>query len=245
MPYTLRTFGGLALAAGREGEVLAEHRRKPLALLAVLAVLGDQGISRDKMGAYLWPEGDAERVRGVLKQTIYALKRDLGESELLLGGTELRLNPSVVDSDIRVFQAAVEAGNSADAVRQYRGPFLDGFHLTDAPLFERWVDDQRDRLGRQFAAQIELLALSAMGRNEPRVAADWWLRLTEQDPLDVRAVSGLIHACLEARDRPGAIRYAERHISLLRTELEITPDPEIRRLVEQARARPASRLDSA
>jgi DNA-binding SARP family transcriptional activator len=54
----------------------------------------------------------------------------------------------------------------------------------------------------------------------------------------VRAVSGLLHACLADGNRPKAIRYAERHMSLLRKELEITPDPEIRRLVEQARARP-------
>jgi DNA-binding SARP family transcriptional activator len=123
-------------------------------------------------------------------------------------------------------------------VERYAGPFLDGFQLGDAPEFERWADNLRDPLSPRFASQIEVLALAEMGRNQPRAAADWWLRLTELDPFDVRAVSGLLHACLAAGDRPQAIRYAERHMSMLRKELEITPDPEIRRLVEQARARP-------
>ena len=240
MPYSLRTLGGLALRGGPAGELLAEGRRKPLALLALLAGAGELGVTRDKMVAYLWPEGDGEKARGALKQTLYLLRQELEEPELIVGGADLRLNPAVIAVDLWDFERAVQEGDPARAVSFYHGPFLDGFHLGDTPEFGYWLDNQRDRLRRRFAAQIELLALAAMGRNEPRLAADWWVRLTEEDPLDVRAVSGLLHACLAAGDRPSAIRYAERHMALLRKELEITPDPEIRRLVAQARARPSA-----
>lgn len=238
VPYSLRTLGGLALRGSAAGELLAENRRKPLALLAILAAAGDLGVTRDKMAAYLWPEGDTEKARGALKQTLYMLRQEL-EPELVVGGADLRLNPAVLEVDLWAFDRAIQARDAARAVELYQGPFLDGFHLGDAPEFSHWLDNQRDRLRRRFAAQVELLALAAMGRNEPRQAVEWWLRLTEQDALDVRAVSGLLHACLAAGDRPSAIRYAERHMTLLRKELEITPDPEIRRLVDQARARPA------
>ncbi|HWA58626.1 MAG TPA: bacterial transcriptional activator domain-containing protein [Gemmatimonadales bacterium] len=237
MSYTLRTFGGLALAGGLAGDGVGAARRKPLALLVLLAGAGELGMTRDKLASYLWPEGETEKVRGVLKQTLYTIRQDFGE-ELIVGSQDLHLNRTEVDVDLWTFEKAVGDGRPQDAVETYRGPFLDGFHLADAPGFERWVEAQRVRLARRFAAQIELLALAAMGRNQPMVAVDWWLRLTEQDPLDVRAISGLLHACLAAGDRPNAIRYAERHMTLLRRELEITPDPEIRRLVEQARARP-------
>jgi serine/threonine-protein kinase len=239
--YQLRTFGTLALIGEAEHAVLAEGKRKPLALLALLAASADLGMSRDKLAAYLWPDGDADRVRGALKQTLYTLRQELNEPELITGSADLHLNPAVIDVDLWNFDRAIAANSPAEAVSLYRGPFLDGFHLSDAPGFEHWVDTQRDKLARRFGTQIELLALSAMGRNDPRAAADWWLKLTEQDPLDVRAISGLLHACLAAGDRPSAIRYAERHMALLRKELEITPDPEIRRLVERARARPPSR----
>lgn len=239
MSYYLRTFGGLALSRVGAEVALAENRRKPLALLALLAAVGERGITRDKLATYLWPEGESEKVRGVLKQTLYFLRQELAQPELITGESDLRLNPALIDVDLWRFELSCGAGNSAAAAELYHGPFLDGFHLGDAPGFEHWLDNQRDRLARKFAAQIELLALGAMARNEPRLAADWWLRLTEHDPLDVRAVSGLLHACLQDGDRPRAIRYAERHMTLLRKELEITPDPEIRRLLEQAKARPA------
>lgn len=240
MPFFLHLFGGLKLTEGPTGTPLIGTRRKPLALLALLAVAAEMGLSRDKAAVHLWPDGDTDRVRGVLKQTIYSLRQDLKAPELFVGSPDLRLNPEVITADLWAFNLAVADGDTSGAVAAYTGPFLDGFHLPDAPLFERWVDQQRDRLARQFAAQIERLALTAMGRHEPRVAIEWWSRLVDQDPFDVRAVSGLLHACLEAGDRPRAIRYAERHMDLLRKELEITPDPEIRRLVEQARARPES-----
>ncbi len=239
MPFKLRTFGSLTLLGGPAEEALAVSRRKPLALLALLAGASELGVSRDKIAAFLWPEGEPERARGVLKQTLYSLRQELGEPDLILGSAELRLNPALIDVDLWRFELAVTENRPAEAAALYHGPFLDGFHLNDAPDFERWVDNQRDRLGRRFAAQIEILALEAMGRNDPRAAAEWWLRLTELDPYDARAVSGLLHACLGAGDRPRAIRYAERHMALLRKELEITPDPEIRRLVEHAKSRPS------
>lgn len=241
MPYKLRTLGGLSLQDGTVGAALAENRRKPLALLAILAGAGDFGVSRDKLAVYLWPEGEPEKVRGVLKQTLYSLRQELKGPEPIVGGMELRLNPEAFVVDLWGFEKLASEGESRAAVDLYRGPFLDGFHLGDAPEFERWADDVRERLARRFATQIESLALAAMASDDPRTAADWWLRLTEQDPFDVRAVSGLLHACLAAGDRPKAIKYAERHMSMLRKELEITPDPEIRRLVEQARARPEPR----
>lgn len=238
MRYNLRTLGGLAILGGPVADSFAEHRRKPLALLALLAGFGDLGLTRDKAAAFLWPEGESEKVRGALKQSIYLLRQELAEPELIIGSGDLRLNSAVIDVDLWAFERAIAAGNPEQAVALYRGPFLDGLHINDAPEFEHWVDHTRDRLTRRFAGQIELLALAAMGRKDPRSAVEWWLLLTEQDPLDVRAVSGLLHACLQAGDRPRAIRYAERHMTMMRKELEITPDPEIRKLVEQARARP-------
>jgi hypothetical protein len=45
----------------------------PLALLALVAGHGDQGVSRDKLLAYLWPESDEARARNSLKQVLFGL----------------------------------------------------------------------------------------------------------------------------------------------------------------------------
>src|SRR6266702_1493978 len=90
----LRTFGGLSIKDGGAPVTGAATQRKTLALLALLAAAGKNGLSRDKLIAYLWPETDAEHGRNLLNQACYALRRDLRERELLVGASELRLNPT-------------------------------------------------------------------------------------------------------------------------------------------------------
>src|SRR5213592_5225478 len=108
--YVLRTFGGLSLQANGAPCTGAATQRKTLALLALLAAT-KHGISRDKLIAYLWPESDAVHGRSLLKQACYALRRDLHAPELILGATELWLNPAVITSDIQAFEHAVEGGD--------------------------------------------------------------------------------------------------------------------------------------
>src|SRR5687768_14794718 len=119
----------------------AAGQRKSLALLALLAAGGRRGLSRDKIHAWLWPEIATDKATHRLAQLLYSLRRDLGAEELFLGSTDLRLNPSVLTTDLAEFTAALEAGDFARAVGAYGGPFLDGFYLNDAPEFEHWVEE--------------------------------------------------------------------------------------------------------
>ncbi len=182
----LRTFGGLSLEANGAPLRGAAAQRKTLALLALLA-LHPRGLSRDKLIAYLWSETDAEHGRSLLRQACYALRRDLSEDKLFLGSTELRLNPAVVTSDVQAFKDALQRGELARAVDRYNGPFLDGFYLSEASEFERWLDAERAQLAKRFSDVLATLAKEAAARGDHRTAADWWRRLTALDPLSSQA----------------------------------------------------------
>src|SRR5690606_25331154 len=124
--YFLKLLGGASLegdAGPLTGPAVQRHR---LALLAILAASRGQGISRDKLVAWLWPDSDAERARGLLKQAVHAVRRALGPEAILSAGDELRLNDAVVASDVSAFEQAVAADDPARAVAVYGGPFLDG-----------------------------------------------------------------------------------------------------------------------
>src|SRR4051794_26861648 len=92
----LRTFGGLTLSRGEENLTGAVTQRRRLALLALLAVARDTGLSRDKLLAWLWPDSDAERARHVLNQLLYAQRRQVGDAALFTGQKTLRLNRAVM-----------------------------------------------------------------------------------------------------------------------------------------------------
>jgi len=228
----LRTFGGLSLQANGAACIGAAAQRKTLALLALLAQ-HPRGLSRDKLIAYLWPETDAEHGRSLLRQACYALRRDLNEDKLLLGSTELRLNPAVLTSDVQAFDDALQRGELARAVDGYRGPFLDGFYLSEAPEFERWVDAERAQLAKQFSDALATLAKEAAARGDHRGATDWWRRLTALDPLSSHAALGLMTALVAAGESAEAIKHARAHEAFLQQEMGTAPHGAVLALVKQ------------
>ena len=204
-------------------------------MLAVLARAGDRGVSRDRLQVLFWPESDTERARKVLAQTVYSLRRDLGDPHVVLGTTELRLNADLVSADVTAFERAIDAGELERAAVLYAGRFLDGVHLTDAPEFERWAQVERDRLERRALEVLERLARASEVRGDWEVATAWWRRRALLDPLNGRTAARLMQALATAGDLAGALRHARAHETLVRDELGAPLDPVVREVAERLR----------
>jgi TolB-like protein len=233
-----RTLGG-AVVEGETGPTGgAAAQRRSLALLALLALAGDRGISRDRLMAYLWPEVDPERAGHRLTQALYALRRDLQVGTLFLGSADLRLNAELIGSDVAEFTAAHRAGRLEQAVALYAGPFLDGFFLSGAPEFEHWVDNERAGLARDYAEALEALAAEAVARGDLEQAAEWWRRLADHDPLSSRVTIHLMSALAAAGRRADAIERAGAYQELIQRELEAAPNPAVLALAQQLRQGP-------
>jgi DNA-binding SARP family transcriptional activator len=253
----LNTFGGLVLQQDGQLHTGPASQRRRLALLAIVAAAGRRGVSRDKLLALLWPDSEAEAARHSLYQAVHAIRRSAGSDEIFQGGATLQLNPQLITSDVGEFQEAIESGAHEQAVRLYRGPFLDGFRLENAPEYEQWQDAERVLHAREYAASLESLAAAAAARGDHPAAVRWWRRLAAAEPVSTRAAVGLIEALVAAGDRAGALQFAGVHSSLVRQHLETDPDPEIDAWVERLRSgevpaaapaprpRPASGPDAA
>lgn len=236
--YRLRTFGGLSL--GDDGHLHdgASASRKTLALLTLVAASGERGISRDRLLAYLWPESDADRARGALRQMLHALPRQLEGARPVVGLDELRLDPTVIESDAQAFDAALARDDLAGAVALYAGPFLDGFHLSDAPEFERWVDDERARCSARHATALERLAVADEARGDHAAAVARWRRLAALEPLNGRVAAGLARVLGASGDRAAALHHLQAHTALFEGEIGSAPDPAVVRLAAQLRTAP-------
>jgi len=224
----LRTFGGLTLATSDGVLTGAATQRRRLAILAILAVARDRGVSRERLAALLWPDREQARAGHVLNQLVYAQRRQLGGVPLFTGRKSLRLNREVIHTDVWAFEDALDQGDPADAVRHYEGPFLDGFTLKEAPEFEQWLDGQRARLARRCGEALSTLGTRAEASGDGVGAVQWWRRAAELDPLDAERTLGLARALAAAGDRAGAVRAVRAHETALDRELGITPDERFR-----------------
>ncbi|MEP6491900.1 MAG: BTAD domain-containing putative transcriptional regulator [bacterium] len=235
----LRTFGGALLEGPQDLVAGAISQRRRLAVLSLLAASGS-GISRDRLLGLLWPESGEERARHALSQLLHGLRRALGDDVIVANGAALRLNSSVVSSDVNDFANATAAGDDARAVSLYDGAFLDGFYLNGCPDFERWVDERRAALARQAEDAIERLAKRTSAAGGLVEAVEWWRRLAALRPLDSRVALSLMQARAAAGDRAGALHVARLHEALLHEELEAAPIPEIGEYVEALKLQMAS-----
>jgi TolB-like protein/DNA-binding SARP family transcriptional activator/lipoprotein NlpI len=233
--YRLVTFGGLALFAEGQGESLRTVQRRPLALLALLAASGRQGLSREKLIGYLWPERESDKARNLLDQAVYAARRGISAEVFVTMPTALALDPDVLPSDVGEFDAAVAAGDHARAVACYTGPFLDGVYLSDASAFERWVDDERARLARLFTASLEALAAEATRAGDFETAAKCWRRVVDAEPLSARSATGYMLALAAHGDRTGALEFFRVYDALVRQEFDTPADPSVAGLAADLR----------
>src|ERR1041384_4810036 len=126
---------------------------KRFALLAYLVVTEPSGLQRrDRLVALLWPDLDQEHARTALRKALHALRAALGPDAIRTRGTEeVGIDRDRVHSDVMEFEGALAAGRLMDGLKWYRGDLLDGFFISDAPTFERWLDQERARLRARAA----------------------------------------------------------------------------------------------
>jgi len=236
----LRTCGGIALTDGAGASVasvLAQPKR--LALLAYLAVEGDQGgCSRDRLLALFWPDSDEERARAALRQAVLFLRRALGEDALIRHGEAvLALDPGRVACDAAACLRALRAGHDEAALALYRGEFLPGFSAAGtAPEFEQWIEDMRRRLAADiFAAALRAARSRSDAGHLPQALGHARTALVVA-PDDESALRAVMQLMLRRGDRSGALAEYERFRERLAQSLQAEPGEETLALVRALRA---------
>ena len=229
----MTTFGGVELREDGAPHLGAATQRRRLALLVLLGS-ARAPVARDKLVAWLWPDHPSEQARHSLRQALHTLQRSL-PGVVLVSGENLALDPARIATDVGELEDAALAGAEHAIVTLYRGPFLDGFFLNDAPAFERWTDGQRVRYAGLFTAALESLAGRATRAGNHVEAIGWWRRLTGEDSLNARYALGLMRALADAQDRAGALRYAGVYAGMMRQELGAAVDPAVEAFARRLR----------
>lgn len=192
------------------------------------------------MLGYLWPEFAEDQARTALNQAVHQIRQSIGADAITSTNTGLSLNAGRVESDVAQFAQAMAEGTYDRAATLYRGPFLDGIHVRDAPEFERWVAAVRARLAREYAVALESLAASATARRDRASVVRWREQLAVINPLNARSIVALIEAHVALGDRTSALTTATAHAALVREELGGEPEPAVRDWIARLKTDPHS-----
>ena len=235
---------------------------KTSALLAFLAMQSAPQ-QRHKLMGLLWGDLPEPNARRNLRRALWDLRHKLSRPDappfILASGQTVEFNrDSSYWLDVEAFsqrvnevmrqrssEAARRQGNSlthqfvtslTEAVRLYRGDFLEGFYVRGAPAFEEWMLAERERL-RQMALQVlHYLVRHHAARGEYAAGIEYATRLLAMDPWREEAHRELMRLLALAGQRSAALAQYEECRRLLQTELGLEPLEETTALYEQIRS---------
>ncbi|MGE0443206.1 MAG: BTAD domain-containing putative transcriptional regulator [Gemmatimonadales bacterium] len=227
----LRVLGGAAIESSGVPLAAKTAQRHRLGLLAILAA-ADDTVYRDELITLLWPNADPDQAELYLSDAVFHLNQELGGEIIYATPAGLRLNTEAMASDLAQFEAALAARRDEEAIARYGGPFLEGFLLPESGPFDRWVEDQQQRLTRQVAGALERLADAAEEAGNSSAAVGWWRRLASLDRHDGRVARRLMQALDAAGERAAALHHAALFQRLRQEELGQPADPEVAALAD-------------
>ena len=222
------------------GVPLILHHQKARALLYYLAASGHSH-TRDHLATLLWSESAESNARHSLRSSLYHIRQALpikGANEMLIGDGDLvylRLDRDACD--VTHFRQLLVEGSDhtiAEAASLYRGPLLQDFTLTDAPLFEQWARFEASTLRQAYLGALQRLATRAEQRQAWEEAITYLQRIVQLDSLFEEAQQRLIGLYMHTGAIGQALRQYQQFEIELRQELGLTPSRETQDLVSTA-----------
>ncbi len=254
----IRLLGGVEIALAGE-LVTAFMSNKAPALLAYLAVTRRTHL-RDLLATLLWGEMSEADAKNNLRQVLTNLRK-LVDSHLLVTRDTIGFNLAADyvldveafdrhlrasrDSQSSDFQSSdsqsdqltkQQAEHLQQAVALYRGDFLAGFFVRDAPEFEEWMLVQRARLHDRALYALHRLTSFQLGQADYGQAIDSASRSLSIDPWREEAHRHLMIALARSGQRSAALAQYRHCQRILQAELGVEPSVETRTLYARIRA---------
>jgi DNA-binding SARP family transcriptional activator/predicted ATPase len=212
---------------------------KALALLAYLAVT-KRPHSRESLAGLLWGEMPDAAARANLRKILSVL-REIAAPNVEIGRQAIGFNrDSSYWLDTEVFESTPEGPTPTailpaemqgrdvklldDAVQLYKGDFLEGFYVRDAPAFEEWVLPERERLRQRMLQALYRLAAYYTDRGHYAKGIEYTTRLLALEPWHEEVHQQMMRLLALSGQRSAALNQFEVCRRVLADELGVQPN---------------------
>jgi DNA-binding SARP family transcriptional activator len=224
------------------GQPVAMARRQARALFYRIAAAAHP-VPREQLAFLFWSDSPEATARRNLTVLLTQIRRALPSPDLLVTvGDAIGLDHRAAETDTAALAALIPRAISArqldqlaDALRCYRGPFLDGFALPDSAEFDAWASQERQVWERRYLDALTVLVegYAAIGAYQAAIGAAQRALATDELAEDMHR--RLIALYAAAGNRAAAMRQFERCVVMLERELGVDPLTETRAVYEAAR----------
>jgi len=237
---------------------------KARALLFYLAMHAGDLLRRDTLVGLFWPDQPQKKARHNLRQTLFHLRRVVGDPEdgqgflrvtreavcfdaasdyfLDVGAFKERLTLCQGHAHRRLLTCRPCMRQLEEAVALYRGELLSGFYLRDCAAFEEWALLEQEWLHRQVVKALALLSRYYELRGDYRQVEHYAGRQVQLEPWNEEAHQRLMLLLAASGERGAALAQYEKCRQTLADTLGVAPTADTTALYEQIRAGAGLRL---
>ena len=240
-------LGGFRVSVG-DGAVGADawRRRKPAALVKILALSPGHRVHREQLMDLLWPDLDAAAAGANLRKAIYQARGALngvahGAGRLIeFVGDAVSLAAEGLVVDIELFRlslAAARRAGDADGYRRALGLFS-GELLPD-DRYEEWTSGPRRELHEEYLTGLTEMSDVLAAAGDIVGATEAVRLLVGAEPTREESHAALMRLYALAGRRGDALRQYDHLVEVLDSEMGIEPGAGVQRLREEINARQA------
>jgi DNA-binding SARP family transcriptional activator len=247
----IELFGGFRVTV--DGRVVPDAewaRRKPAALIKLLALAPGRRLRREQVMDILWPELDPAAAAANLRKALHSARRALsaadGADRIVSVGDLLCLSSDQVSIDVEdywVLATTARRTRDADCYLRAIELYQDGLLAED--VYEDWAAAPREELRADWTALAIDFAEMLEAQGDLNHAARVVQRVVAAEPLREENHGWLMRLHALAGRRDEARRVYERLRELLDAELGVEPSAQVQRLYEEIRGDFASEPELA
>ncbi len=223
------------LVEGDEERPLDLPGNKPQAILYYL-LMAPGPVSRDTLMWLFWPESDMHRARTSLRNALYQLQKSLPPEALEVNRQSVALSSRYRwEVDVRQVQDLLQDSPTLDRLRQavalYRGDFLEGFHVADAPEFAHWQTSMAQQLRVQMLEALDRGLRDGLARGRWRDVEALLRFAVALEPWREDFYYTLIQVLMWQGKYTAALKVYQQCCARLQEEWQADPGPELEALV--------------
>jgi DNA-binding SARP family transcriptional activator/pimeloyl-ACP methyl ester carboxylesterase len=212
-----------------DGKPVALSSQPAQVLLAYLLLNAGVTLRREQLAGLLWPDSLDSSARKNLRNTLWLIRKTIGDQYLLADKTTLTFAPTTAyELDVAILEQAVESDDASlvQAVSAYGGDLLPGY-------YEDWVQLERERLRDVFERRMQMLLdrLAHGGQwSEVQRWAEHWISLGYVPEPAYRALM-MSHAA--QGDLSHMASAYRRCVKALQEMLDVSPSTETQALYQR------------
>ncbi len=217
-------------------QTLKFRTNKAEELLELLIINCKKAISSDYIIEYLWPDFDLKKAMVNLYTSVHYLRKafkNIGIDDIVKNNKgNYFINTDKMNCDLYKFQNIVEKNKKNNAnieqLEEARNLYSDNLLQEKDYL---WVENIRNKLSFDYIDILKTLYKIYVDQKNYKAAEAVMLEALKIEPLSESLSKDLIHIYLLLGDRFAAIKYYEKYKKLLKEELGIELDIDLKDLI--------------